>query len=261
MTFTWIGGATWILDIQGVRIACDPVLCPAGTIQHYGFFRSTRLNEPVYAPHDFQQIDLWLITHAHEDHLDDHGVRCIARDANIITHANAVRILEKTGHTNLTMLRWGEYQTLRVRDILVTIEAIPAIHSPNPLVAFFAGGVNGYWLTFQTDNQRVEIYITGDTVLHPRLLRAISGRRADILIPNLGAAKKDSWMGPLTLSADMLDRLLKELEPNVCIPVHFGTFEHYVEPITEVEAWNNPNILILQPGPIHTFSLTWTKLT
>ena len=51
MTFTWIGGATWILKIQNVlRIACDPVLCPAGTIQYYGFFSSTRLNEPVFTP-------------------------------------------------------------------------------------------------------------------------------------------------------------------------------------------------------------------
>jgi len=255
LTFTWIGGATWVLEIQGIRIACDPVLCPAGTIQHYGFFSSTRLNEPVFTPHDFHRIELWLITHAHEDHLDDHGVRHIAHDVNIVTHANAVKPLENTGHTNLRVLRWGEQQILRIRDISVTVEAIPAIHGPNPLVAFFAGGVNGYWLTVQTESQGMEIFVTGDTVLHPRLLRTIRGRHADILIPNLGAAKQDSWMGPLTLSADMLDELLKTLTPNICIPVHFGTFEHYIEPISEVEAWNNPDILILQPGQRHRISL------
>jgi L-ascorbate metabolism protein UlaG (beta-lactamase superfamily) len=255
ITVTWIGGATWILDIQHVRIACDPVLCPAGTIQHYGFFRSARLNEPVYTPQDFHQIDLWLITHAHEDHLDGYGIGCIASDANIITHANAAKSFAKTGHTNLKVLRWGEQQTLRVRDTSITVEAIPAIHGPNPLVAFFAGGVNGYWLTVQTENQNVEIYVTGDTVLHPQLLRAIRGRHADVLIANLGAAKQDSWMGPLTLSADMLNTLLKEFEPKACFPVHFGTFEHYIEPISKVEAWNNPNILILQPGNMQTIAL------
>ena len=53
--FKWIGGATWILDVQGLRIACDPVLCPAGTVQDYGFFSSKRLNDPVFADDDFEK--------------------------------------------------------------------------------------------------------------------------------------------------------------------------------------------------------------
>ena len=33
--FKWIGGATWLLEVGDVRIGCDPVLCPMGTVQDY----------------------------------------------------------------------------------------------------------------------------------------------------------------------------------------------------------------------------------
>jgi L-ascorbate metabolism protein UlaG (beta-lactamase superfamily) len=248
VSFTWVGGATWFLDVEGVRIACDPVLCAAGTVQNYGFFRSRRLNEPQYTPPDFEHIDLWLITHAHDDHLDAGGLQAIASNARIITHANAVKKLRNSGHTNFTILEWGDQRTLVFKEISVTIETIPAVHGPNPLVAMFAGGVNGYWLKIQAQKMHFNAYITGDTVAHPRIFRAIQGRQADLLIPNLGAAKQDSWMGPLTLSAAMLRRFLEALQPKVCVPVHFGTFEHYAEPISMVKSWSMPNIFILQPG-------------
>ncbi|MCK4365876.1 MAG: hypothetical protein KAW45_07480 [Thermoplasmatales archaeon] len=35
---------------------------------------------------------------------------------------------------------------------------------------------------------------------------------------------------------------------NSNIPVHFGTFSHYTEPISEVEKWQDPSVKILKPG-------------
>jgi L-ascorbate metabolism protein UlaG (beta-lactamase superfamily) len=64
----------------------------------------------------------------------------------------------------------------------------------------------------------------------------------------MGAAKQGSWIMCLTLSADMLRMLKERLEPQVTIPVHFGTFEHYVEPIEKVEAWHDGTVRILAPG-------------
>lgn len=48
LTFHWVGGATWSLTVDGITVAGDPVLCPAGTVQDYGWFRSRRLEDPVY---------------------------------------------------------------------------------------------------------------------------------------------------------------------------------------------------------------------
>ena len=143
----WVGGATWILTVGGVKIACDPVLCPAGTIQDYGWFRSRRLEAPVYVEDDFRDVDLWLITHAHEDHLDERGLAQIGPASRVVTHANAISKIRRTRTTDIHMLAWHQQHQFTLKDCQITIEAMPAVHGVNPISAWFAGGVNGYWVT------------------------------------------------------------------------------------------------------------------
>lgn len=54
--------------------------------------------------------------------------------------------------------------------------------------------------------------------------------------------------GPLTLTARMMWRMKRIIKPEVTIPVHFGIFSHYTEPISEVEKWKDESVKILKPG-------------
>ena len=126
------------------------------------------------------------------------------------------------------------------------------MHGVNPLVALFAGGVNGYWVMIRNNEEQLSVYITSDTVSHRKVRRALQGRQVDLVIPNMGAVKKGSWMGTLTLSAKMLHDIMSIIQPKLCIPVHFGTFEHYIEPISEVEKWQDKSIVLLKPGQMYT---------
>jgi N-acyl-phosphatidylethanolamine-hydrolysing phospholipase D len=56
--FHWIGGATFVMAIGNINIACDPVLCERGIIQDYFWFKSKRLEEPKYDEKTFSNIDL-----------------------------------------------------------------------------------------------------------------------------------------------------------------------------------------------------------
>ena len=251
----WVGGPTWILRVEGVKIACDPVLCPAGTIQNYGWFRSRRLEAPGYAEEDFQDIDLWLITHQHEDHLDAAGLAHIDAGAHVVTHANALPKLRQARCVSVIPLAWFHQRRLTIKDCEITIEAMPAVHGVNPLSAWFAGGGNGYWFTVTRNQTTRSFYVTGDTVTVKPVLHALRGRTVDVLIPHMGAAKQGSLIMALTLSAAMLRRLMDLLAPTITIPVHFGTFEHYAEPITVVEQWHNDAVRILAPGQRCQFTL------
>lgn len=84
MIINWIGGATFILSIGNLNIAVDPVLCQKGTVQDYFWFKSERIEQPVYSEGDFENIDLWLITHNHEDHLDSIGLSKISSSSKVI---------------------------------------------------------------------------------------------------------------------------------------------------------------------------------
>ena len=250
IAFQWVGGATFILSIGDFKIACDPVLCPKGTTQTYlGMFKSTRLEEPVYQGEDFQDIGLWLITHSHEDHLDEKGIAVISKSSRIIADKKSSAILENHGFENQTVLAWHENTSLNLHpDIEITVEAVPAIHGVNPATALLAGKVSGYYLTIKKESQEAHIYITSDTVYKKKVINALKGRPIDIMIPNIGAATLMRPAGILTMNSRMLQRFMDELQPALVVPVHFGTFQHYLEPVSEVRKLNRKNIQIPTPG-------------
>jgi L-ascorbate metabolism protein UlaG (beta-lactamase superfamily) len=134
LIFNWIGGATFVLCIGDLNIACDPVLCEKGTIQDFFWFKSQRIEQPVYSENDFENIDL--------------------------------------------------------------------------------------------------------------------------LIPNMGAAKQGSWIMTLTLNSEMLKKMIVKLNPKIVIPIHYGTFEHYKEPVDFIKEIIDNRILIVEPG-----SKTEVKIT
>jgi L-ascorbate metabolism protein UlaG (beta-lactamase superfamily) len=244
LKFNWIGGATFVLSIGNLNIACDPVLCPEGTVHDFFWFKSKRLEAPVYNAETFKNIDLWLITHNHEDHLDKIGLSKINTQSTVICNPNSTGILKKNGINDLNVLNWHSIQKLCIKGYEISIEAIPAIHGINPLSALFAGKVNGYYLSIAYKNEKVRIYITGDTVYKDKVINALKGKEIDLLIPNMGAAKQESWIMTLTLNAAMLRKMIAVLHPKYLIPVHFGTFEHYVEPVSEIQKLEDKRIVI-----------------
>ena len=246
ITFNWIGGATFVLSIGNLKIACDPVLCEKGTVQNFFWFRSKRLEDPVYNAVTFSDIDIWLITHNHEDHLDSVGLSKINSKSTVISNRNSAKRINKNGINDLTILNWYESRKLFIKGYEIDIEAVPAIHGINPLSAFFAGGVNGYYLTVFDKNKKMSIYITSDTVYKDKVINALKGKEIDLLIPNMGAAKQGSLIMTLTLNARMLKKMITELTPRYVIPVHFGTFEHYREPVSEIQKLDDNRIIILQ---------------
>jgi L-ascorbate metabolism protein UlaG (beta-lactamase superfamily) len=50
----------------------------------------------------------------------------------------------------------------------------------------------------------------------------------------MGAAKQGSWIMTLTLNSRMLMKMISKLNPEIVIPVHYGTFEHYKEPVDNI---------------------------
>lgn len=251
INFQWVGGATFVLKIGNLKIACDPVLCEKGMVQDYFWFKSKRLEQAVYDDQTFQNIDLWLITHPHADHLDEKGLLKINDQSRIICNPDSRKKLSESGKRQLIILKWNQITTLKLKEYTIEIQAIPAIHGINPLSAFFAGKVNGYYLKISNnENETICIYITGDTVYRSKIIRRLKNRKIDLLIPNMGAAKAGTWIMTLTLNSKMLQKMIADLNPGTVIPVHYGTFEHYHEPIEKLKELHDKRIQLLLPGEI-----------
>ncbi|MFZ0890007.1 MAG: MBL fold metallo-hydrolase [Candidatus Binataceae bacterium] len=233
MQFSWIGGATWILEFGGVRIGCDPVLCRKGTVQHYGFFTSERLEDPALAE-DCDTVDLWLVSHHHEDHLDEAGLAKLARAPHVLCPSRVGRRLRRRGIAHQA-IAWGEVVRLQVRGVAISVRAGPAIHSGNCFVGTLVGNGNGYLLELERAGEaRNRVYVSGDDVFAPTRARRWLPKGLDLAIVNAGAAHVGTgWLGRvlgrITNDSSDLRRLTDALDPRALIATHWGTFAHYLE--------------------------------
>ncbi|MGE5373009.1 MAG: MBL fold metallo-hydrolase [Solirubrobacterales bacterium] len=248
--FKWIGGATWTLSLDGFKLACDPVLCPMGKVQKYGFgMVGKRLTAPGFDADDFRDVDLWLISHEHKDHIDSDGLSQIDPNAPCVTNRGAAARLRKIGPRQLMILEHGQTVSLEIKDFSLEIEAIPAVHASNRLASHFAGRGNGYWLTLKKGPAKTSIYVTGDTVCHAKVTRYLANRTADILIPNLGKSHIGKFGSPYTLSAEGLHKVVDLVRPRLVFPVHHSSFSHMNgEPISRVSDWKDERVKVLREG-------------
>lgn len=246
--FLWMGAATWTLQIDNeLKLASDPCLCDQGTVQDYGFFKAKRLVAACCCKEDFDNVDLWLISHNHEDHLDEAGAKSITPLAEVVTHENTLKKLQHISREKLHVLKWHQSRQFQLNGFTIEVTAIPAIHGSNFISAYFAGGVNGYWIKISKEQFSLTLYMTGDTVNHPTVTKAVEGKKPDILIANIGGVNKDVFGGPLTFTNKALLDFSILVQPALILPIHFDTFSHYKDSIEELQA-KEQHIVIPKAG-------------
>lgn len=238
----WVGGATWVMDIGALRFACDPVLCAKGTVQDYRVFKSRRLDDPVYTRDDFKGVDFWLVTHLHEDHLDMRGL-AVMGDSPIYS---PVPIARKTG---TVVLKPGETH----QQGGTTITAVPAVHSINPLLGGMIGNGNGYVVEYSEGGEVFTLYVSGDSLLHGGVIRALKGIPIDMAILNAGAAALGHGIlskiaGRITMNRRDIARFDSLFHPGTIVPVHWGTFTHYRERLDTPGVDLPASVKVLLPG-------------
>lgn len=199
---TYIGHATLLIEMGGLRILTDPVLR-----HHVGGF--IRRQTPLPAQ-QFRQVDLVLISHLHLDHLDLPSLRLLGENTHLVAPSGAARYLRSYGFAKITEM--AENETISVGGVQIT--ATYALHkgarSPfRPDTACLGYMVHG--------QQR--IYFAGDTDLFPEMA---------LLAPALDVALLPVWGWGPTLGTGHMDprraaEALTLLQPRMAIPIHWGT--------------------------------------
>ncbi|MDR0991582.1 MAG: MBL fold metallo-hydrolase [Ruminococcus sp.] len=244
-----VGIATCLIRINGdTTIAIDPALSPQGTIMSFKSFEAERTAPPIYDDALFADTDLWLITHLHEDHFDKLGAEKIDKSVPIIMHPDYAGDFKDY---NSFPLSYGKTKDFNFTDFSVSITAVPAYHSGNPLVRAVSSAVSGYVMRISNSREEFTIYFTSDTVYHKDIIKAVktSFPQIDLLVANLGEVRADKFGGPLTMSVAMLEQFKKQLNPGMVIPVHIDDMSHYATKKSDLTACGFD---IIAPGIWHT---------
>lgn len=201
---TFVGHATVLIEIAGVRLLTDPLL--RDRVLHI------RRHVPSPDPRTWRDIDAVLISHAHADHYDPPSVRRVGRGVRVIAPAGDRLALLLHGITGATMVEVGD--VTEVGD--AHIEAVKAAHDGRRWPMGRRIDALGYVIA--GNGQRV--YFAGDTAP----FKGIGEIAADIdvaLLPISG------W-GPHIRTRAHLDpetaaETAAALKPKVVVPIHWGT--------------------------------------
>jgi L-ascorbate metabolism protein UlaG (beta-lactamase superfamily) len=233
--FKWFGGGNWMIMVNGIKIICDPVLCPVGTVHNYGFFKSKRIKPPVFLKDDLKGVNLWLFTHGHKDHCDLWNFNSIAEKSNVVSDWSAFKQLKKYGCKEIQVLNWQECTSFKFpNDIKIECQSVPAIHALNARKGKRVGNGNGYLIDLFSGDEKYSIYTTGDTLPNKETIKAIRNKSVDLVIANVGNAAVGKGLlakivGRITMNMSDLQLLKRQIESKTIIPIHWDAFEHYKE--------------------------------
>ena len=200
MRITYIGHATLLLEIDGVRVLTDPNF----ELTLGGFL--PRVSAPGIALDALPKLDAMLLTHAHADHLSFQALDALPRDIPLYAPPAVQRWLAKKGYRHAVPLAPGEETLIGT----LTLRAAAARHMGNRYgFDRWRAATNMYLL----DAPAWSVFFAGDTALTGDTHRLVeqhlhdTGRELDVALLPIGHApwwKPGFRRGHLT-SADALD--------------------------------------------------------
>jgi L-ascorbate metabolism protein UlaG (beta-lactamase superfamily) len=214
---TWIGHATFLVQLDGLTFITDPVLSDALP----GFVR--RNVAPGVRLEDLPRVDAALVSHSHYDHLD---LPTLARlRAPVYAGLGLRRYLEREG---LVCAELGWWRSARLGGVTITF--VPSQHWSRRGVA---DTNRTLWGGFVLQGSSATVYHSGDTAYFAGF-REI-GRRFPIdaaLLP-IGAYDPEWFMRRQHVTPEDALRAFQDLGARTFFAMHWGTFKLTDEPLDE----------------------------
>lgn len=217
-SITWIGHATFLIQMGGLNILTDPVWAGRMGLQK-------RLTEPGLALDQLPSIDLVLISHGHYDHLDFPTIRKLPGSPLFLVPIGLRKLFLRKGIINAFELSWWDSYTIES----LTITFVPAQHWTRRSLFDTNTSHWGGWIVQdnrneQTDQWHETVYFVGDTGYF-RGFRMIAEKfKTDIVLMPIGAYEPEWFMKESHINPEDAVMAFHELRAKRMIPMHYGTY-------------------------------------
>jgi L-ascorbate metabolism protein UlaG (beta-lactamase superfamily) len=199
LRITYVGHATVLIELDGVRILTDPILRERlGPLRRLG---------PTPVASELGPVDAVLVSHAHPDHFDRASLRTVPGDPLLVLPRGLGPAAARAGHATREVIANDRVEIGEVR-----ITAVPARHGRWPLQR--TARPIGFLIEGSTT-----VYFAGDTAFYPGMA-ALSGRVDVALLP---VGRWGPPTGPDRLTPRSAVDAAIAVGAKVAIPIHWGT--------------------------------------
>ena len=228
-TLTWIGHASFLIQIDGINILTDPHLTKRAS--PVVFAGPSRTTPPGLDINDLPEIDVIVISHNHYDHLDYQTILNITRkqitnQPLILVPLKLKKLVESFGARNVKELGW--WDTTNFKNL--NIHAVPVQHWSNR--SFNTNKT--LWCGWVFENKNFKCIFVGDTG-YSKDFATIQQRfgHMDISLIPIGAYAPRWFMKYHHCNVDEAIQIHKDLKSKKSIAMHWGTFQLTDEPMDE----------------------------
>ena len=224
----WIGHATFLIKLGDTTIITDPVFSKnMGPL----IFGPKRYVDPAVDLNEIPEVNLFLLTHNHYDHLDYQTMLKIMRKQQgnpplVLVPLKLKKLLQSFGASNVKELEWWEstsYKNLKIHSVPVQHWSNRSFNTNKTL---WCG-----WI-FETNN--FKCIFVGDTG-YSKDFEAIQKKFGfmDLALIPIGAYAPRWFMKDHHCNVEEAIQIHKDLKSKHSVAMHWGTFQLTDEPMDE----------------------------
>ncbi len=241
LTITWLGHATFLIQVGGFNILTDPVF------DEISRAAAGRMVPSPLQPQDLPNIDAVLISHNHRDHMDEKSLQALlSHQPHMCVPLGNRAWLKKRGFNMITEKNWWDEVTLeRGGASTLTLTFLPASHWTGRGVFDTNKSLWGSWMI---SCNGTTVYFAGDTA-YANHFKAINKRYPviDVALMPVGPNEPRHLMYDAHVSAEEAVQGFIDLGARHFIPMHWGTFmfgfDTFKLPIQRLErSWHEQSI-------------------
>lgn len=231
ITLTWVGHATFLLQVGGLNILTDPQFSERAS--PFAFMGPQRIMPPGLALEELPPIDVVIVSHNHYDHLDLPSLRRLDRQwapghrPRFFVPLGNAPLLAGEGIDDVVELDWWEQATFRG----LALHAVPVQHF-SARTLFDRN--EALWAGWVLEHPRLRFFFTGDTGYSADFLE-IGARLGpmDLSAIAIGHYAPRWFMEAMHVNPEEAVRVHKDVRSRFSVGMHWGTFPLTDEPLDE----------------------------
>ena len=251
LKITWIGQATFLIQIAGINILTDPIFFSPSIFVN-------RICPPGIELSQLSKIDYVLISHDHRDHLDKKSLLAIKNhQPKILAPKNACTKFFAKNFKNFCELNWkethtqnfcqhnrNEFTTVKTKLGEIKFTFLKANHwSGRNIIFDLNKSPCGSWMieyNCQNNINSKTIYFAGDTAYGNHFTEIFNNfKNIDLALLPIGPIEPNHIVVNSHLNSKQAIQSFFDLNAKQFIPMHWGTFEigteNFDEPINQLQ--------------------------